>query len=133
VSDATVLLAVPVDEGSSEFVEVEVSRSELRNLEDSGVVLAAADGRRRTAAKFSLSSAIDQAMPAVRAILSSLRDGMGAHSPDEITMQIGLQIGGEAGIIFAKGTTEATVGLTMTWRRGQGEDGSRADANLRQS
>jgi hypothetical protein len=119
VSDAA-LLKVPVDEGSDEFVEVQVSRAELLSLGESGVVLASADSSRFEATAFSLSSAIDQIMPALRVILSRLRNGV--HSPDEITMELGLQIGGEAGVFFAKGTSEATVAVTMTWRRTAGEN-----------
>lgn len=111
----TILLKVPVGDGSDEFVEVQVSQAELMNLSDSGVVLASVGSSRFEAATFSLSSAMDRVMPAVRVILGRLRAGV--DTPDELTMQLGLQIGGEAGVYFAKGTAEATVAVTMTWRR----------------
>jgi hypothetical protein len=118
-----VLLKVPVGDGSNEFVEVQVARDELPG--ESGVVLASDDGSRFEAAGFSLASAMDRVMPALRVILSRLR--VGVQSPDEITMKLGLQIGGEAGIFFAKGTTEASVAVTMKWCRSAGADGSDAD------
>jgi hypothetical protein len=111
-----VLLRVPVGDGSGESVEVQVSRSELQGLSESGVVLASDDGSRFEAVTFSLASAMDRVMPALRVILSRLRAGV--HSPDEVVMELGLQVGGEAGVFFAKGTAEATVAVTMTWRRG---------------
>jgi hypothetical protein len=132
------LLRVPVGDGSGEFVEIQVTRAELQNVSESGVVLASDDGSRFEAAGFSLASAMDRIMPALRVILGRLRDGV--HSPDEITMDLGLQIGGEAGIFFAKGTSEATVAVSMTWRRaaaageqgageqGAGEQGDSSDA-----
>jgi hypothetical protein len=108
-----VLLKVPLGEGSDDFVEIQVGRSELLGLSEGGVALASADGSR--SASFSLSSAMDRVMPALRVILGRLHSGM--HSPDEITLQLGLQVGGESGVFFAKGTAEATVAVTMTWRR----------------
>jgi hypothetical protein len=123
VPDA-IVLEVPVGDGSDDCVEIEVSRSELLNLSADGVVLASADGSR--SASFSLSSAMDRVMPAVRVILSRLRSG--THSPDEITLQLGLQVGGASGVFFAKGTAEATVAVTMTWRRAPGGNGADPDA-----
>jgi hypothetical protein len=108
----TVLLRVPVGDGSDEFVEVQVSRTELRGLSESGLVLASDDGSRFEAAGFSLASAMDRVMPALRVILVRLRAG--AHSPDEVNMTLGLQIGGETGVFFAKGTAEASVAVSMT-------------------
>jgi hypothetical protein len=119
------LLKVPVGDGSGEFVEIEVSRAELQDLSESGVVLASDDGSRFEAATFSLASAMDRVMPALRVILGRLRAGI--HSPDEITMELGLQVGGEAGVFFAKGTAGATVAVTMTWRRGSASEGEGAD------
>lgn len=122
----TALLKVPVGDGSGEFVEVQVARAELQDLSESGVVLASDDGSRFEAATFSLSSAMDRVMPALRVILGRLRSGV--HSPDEITMELGLQVGGEAGVFFARGTAEATVAVTMTWRRAADKDEAGADA-----
>jgi hypothetical protein len=122
----TALLKVPVGNDQDGFVEVEVSRAELVGLSDSGVVLASDDGSRFEAATFSLSSAMDRVMPAVRVILGRLRTGTG--SPDEVTVELGLQIGGEAGVFFAKGTAEATVAVTMTWRRADEQSGAGPDA-----
>lgn len=118
----TLLLKVPVGDGSDEFVEVQVSRDELPGLGGSGVILASDDGLRFEAAGFSLASGMDRVMPALRVILARLRRGV--HSPDEITMELGLQIGGEAGVFFAKGTAEASVSVRMTWRGMPSTDGS---------
>jgi hypothetical protein len=115
------LLRVPVGDGSGDFVEIQVARAELGDLSESGVVLASDDGSRFEAAGFTLASAMDKVMPALRVILDRLRAGV--HSPDEITMNLGLQIGGEAGVFFARGTVEATVAVSMTWRRRAAADG----------
>jgi hypothetical protein len=112
----TVLLKVPVGDGTDDFVEVQVSRSELVDLTESGVVLASASGSRFESAGYTLADAMSRVMPALRVILGHLRDGV--HAPDEITMDVGLKVGGESGFVFAKGTAEATIAVSMTWRRG---------------
>src|SRR5262245_36671175 len=42
----TVLLKVPVGDGTEDFVEIEIARAELQGGQQSGVVLAADDGSR---------------------------------------------------------------------------------------
>jgi hypothetical protein len=122
----TALLKVPLGDGSGEFVEIQVSRAELLDLSESGVALASNDGSRFETAAFSLSSAMDRVMPAVGVILGRLRSTV--PSPDELTIELGLQVGGEAGVFFAKGTAGATIAVTMAWRRAAGDDGTSPDA-----
>jgi hypothetical protein len=110
-----VLLRVPIDDKSEEFIEVQVAADELGQTLPTGPQPAADDGARIKKAGFTLSSAMDGVMPALRVILGKLRDGV--HSPDEITMTLGLQIGGETGIVFAKGAAQASVEVTATWRK----------------
>jgi len=99
VSEA-LLIKVPVGDGADDVIEVQVSRAELDGLEESGVVLAAG-GRRLDVTAFSLASAVDHVMPALRTIAGRLRGGV--HAPDEVTMQMGLQIGGETGFLLCEG------------------------------
>jgi hypothetical protein len=40
---------------------------------------------------------------------------------------MGLQFGGETGFYFAKGTAEASIAVTMTWRRPEVWPGGSAD------
>lgn len=108
-------MKLPVGDGTDDVIEVEASRFEVEGLQESGVVLAASDGDRFEARAFSLASAVDHVLPALRTVVGRLRGGV--HAPDEVTLQIGLQIGGETGFVFAKGTAEANIALTMTWRR----------------
>lgn len=112
------LIKVPVGDGADDVIEVQVSRAELDGLEESGVVLAAG-GSKLDVTAFSLASAVDHVMPALRMLADRLRGGVDA--PDEVTMQMGLQIGGETGFYFAKGTAEASIAVTMTWRKAQAE------------
>jgi hypothetical protein len=66
-------------------------------------------------APYSLASSLDRVMPALRTIITRLRTD--EHSPDEIGMQLGLKVGGEAGLVFAKGTAEATFTVSLTWHK----------------
>lgn len=114
----TVLLKVPVGDGTDDVVEVQVSRSDLAGLAESGVVLASGSGGRFEAVGYSLADVMNRVMPALQVVLGRLRDG--AHAPDEVTMDVGLRIGGETGLVFAKGTAEANIAVSMTWRRRAG-------------
>jgi Trypsin-co-occurring domain 1 len=111
-SMAVVLLKVPLDEASAEFIEVEIDR---REFEDA-VELAADDrGRDVARAPFNLAASMDRVLPALRIILARLRSD--ELAPDEIGMHLGLKVGGETGLVFAKGTAEATFTVTATWRK----------------
>lgn len=114
-----VLLKVPVGDGGDDVIEVQVSRADLDGLEESGVVLAADNGGRLGVAAFSLASAADHVVPALRTIVRRLSGGV--HAPDEVTMQLGLQFGGETGFFFAKGSAEANIAMTLTWRNSRDE------------
>jgi hypothetical protein len=107
--DPVVLLKVPVEDDSDEFVEVEIDYDDLTD----GVQLASRPGEGAARAAFSLSSALDRVLPALRAIVARLRGA--EHAPDEIAMEIGLKVGGEQGLIFTKGTAEATFTVSLTW------------------
>ncbi len=40
-----------------------------------------------------------------------------ATNPDECTVEFGLKIGGETGVIVAKGTAEVNFSVSLTWKR----------------
>lgn len=111
----SVLMKVPIGDGSDDFIEAKVSLHEAEGLQESGVVLAAAGSDKFEATTFSLTSAIEHVVPALKMVVGRLRGGV--HAPDEMTLQVGLQIGGETGFVFAKGSAEANIALTMTWHR----------------
>jgi hypothetical protein len=39
--------------------------------------------------------------------------------PGETTVQFGLKMGGETGMIIAKGTAEVNFAVTMSWKPGE--------------
>ena len=49
-------------------------------------------------------------------LLDSLRRGMKSFQPDKVTLEFGLQIGGEAGVpLVTKGTAQANVKVSVEW------------------
>jgi hypothetical protein len=108
---ASVLLRVPVDGSSDEFIEVEVDRRDLGDA----VELNAGSSDRAALAPYTVASSFDRVMPALTTILTRLRTA--EHAPDEIGMQLGLKVGGETGLVFARGSAEATFTVTLSWRK----------------
>src|SRR5262249_11747222 len=79
-----------------------------------GVQLASEEGRAARATQ-SLTDAFRRIGPAVDVVLGNLRGA--ARSPDEIELEFGLKVGGEAGLIFAKGSAETAFKVRLTWKR----------------
>jgi hypothetical protein len=102
------LVEVPVDGGGSLLVEVSEEdlpgRLEFAALRPGEIVARAGE---------SLGQAIDQLGPAIRTI----RDHLAAMSPDETTVEFGIILGAESGIVIAKGTTQVHFTVKLAWRR----------------
>jgi surfactin synthase thioesterase subunit len=64
-------------------------------------------------ARQSLEQALDQIKPAMRAVF----DRLVAMSPDEMSVEFGLTLGAETGVVVAKGTSEMHFAVTLTWQR----------------
>lgn len=57
-------------------------------------------------------------------ILKTVREGATALEPNKVTLQFGLQVGGETGIPFvSKGTAQANVTVTIEWELNQNKGG----------
>jgi len=105
-----VYLEVPVEGGGRLLVEV--SAAELPgDLELAG----ARPGEVVARARQTLEQALDQIKPALRAVL----DRLVAMSPDEVSVEFGLTLGAETGVVVAKGTSEMHFAVTLGWKRPQ--------------
>jgi hypothetical protein len=67
----------------------------------------------------SVEQAMDEVKPAIQAVLGRLA----AMAPAEVTVEFGLLLGAETGVIIAKGSGEVHFDVTLTWKRP--EDGGR--------
>jgi hypothetical protein len=74
------------------------------------------DGKRSAAvAGHSLAASLNSVLPALSEIFARLRSA--ATGSDEMTLQFGLRVGGQTGLVFVSGGADATIGVTVTWRK----------------
>jgi hypothetical protein len=106
-----VLLQVPLEDGDGGgTVLVEADRGDIPG----GLTLASPEpGQAAARAARSLSSSLEQLEP----VLRTVKDKLVAAAPEHFTVEFGVKIGGESGIILAKGTAEVNLKITMTWDR----------------
>ncbi|MCQ0025433.1 hypothetical protein M4914_22515 [Streptomyces somaliensis DSM 40738] len=64
-------------------------------------------------ARVSLQEALDELGPALAHVFGALR----RLGPQEVVVDFGLKVGGEGGIVVAKGTTEVNFAVRLLWRR----------------
>lgn len=64
-------------------------------------------------AKETLESALAQVTPALKSVASRLRD----LSPDDLTVEFGLTLTAETGIVVAKGSAEVHFTVTLAWSK----------------
>jgi len=105
---AEVLMEVPLSGGDS--VVVEVDRREVP-----GELVLATSKPHQVAARAAetLEQTLDKVKPALHAVSSWARSA----SPDECCVEFGLKLGGESGVIIAKGTAEVNFVVKLTWRK----------------
>ena len=108
----TYLLGMPLERGSDEVLVFEVDRSEISG----DLVLALTDPEKladRT--RLTLQEALENLKPSLQKIVHLLRE----LSPDETVVEFGLKIGGEMGVLIAKGTAEVNFSVRMSWKQEQ--------------
>lgn len=103
------LIEVPVAGGGQ--LVVQASDADM----PAELVLAARPGEIATRASHTLEQALDQLKPAVGAI----RDRLAAMAPDQVTVEFGIVLGAETGVVVAKGSTEVHFTVSLTWQRPQ--------------
>ncbi len=114
-NSVAVLVQVPIEdvEGGA-VVLVESDREEIPG----GLTLASPEpGQAAAKAARSLSASLEQLEP----VLRTVKDKLVASAPEHFTVEFGVKLGGETGIILAKGTAEVNLRITMTWDREPGK------------
>ncbi|MGB8943775.1 MAG: CU044_2847 family protein [Streptomyces sp.] len=82
------------------------------DLDGTDLELAAGNGLlART--RMSLQEALEQVKPTLAMVAETLRE----LGPDEAEVEFGLKMGGETGVIIAKGTAEVNFAVRLTWNR----------------
>ena len=105
----TVLIQVPLDDTEDgAMVLVEADRGDIPG----GLALASPDpGQVAAVAVRSLSASLERLEP----VLRTVKDKLVASAPEHFTVEFGVKLGGETGVILAKGTAEVNLKITMTW------------------
>jgi hypothetical protein len=98
-------------------------------LEDGGVLLVQAEapdsadglglaspGERLTKAGETLESALDKVTPGLKSVVGKLRE----LNPDGVSVEFGLTLGAETGVVVAKGSAEVHFTVTLAWGTGNG-------------
>jgi hypothetical protein len=78
------------------------------------LVLASPDepGKVAERARVTLEEALAKLKPSLQKVVHLLKD----MSPDETVVEFGLKIGGETGLIIARGTAEVNFTVRMSWK-----------------
>ena len=59
---------------------------------------------------------LDQALARLKPSLRKMMDVLKDLGPDEAEVEFGLKIGGETGVVIAKGTAEVNFVIRMSWK-----------------
>ena len=112
----TELVRVPLDTG--EVLVAEVERADI--VTDDVVLASPTPGKAMTQLSTTLEAGLQSLAPALSRVVSFLKEA----APDTVSVEFGMKLGGETGIILAKGTVEANFAVKLEGRRA--EQGSQA-------
>lgn len=105
------LLGLPVGSDGDDVLVFGVDRSDV--LDD--LVLASPDlGGVADRARVTLEEALAKVKPSLHEIVHLLQE----LAPEHTEVEFGLKIGGETGVIVAKGTAEVNFTIRMSWKSG---------------
>ncbi|MDY7088267.1 MAG: CU044_2847 family protein [Actinomycetota bacterium] len=103
------LLEFPVGEGVDAVVTFEVDPGELP---DELVLAANAESPVAGRVRISFEEALQQLKPSLQRVGALVRE----LAPSEASVEFGLKMGGETGVIVAKGNAEANFKLALVWK-----------------
>lgn len=101
------LVRVPLENG--EFLIAEVDQVDIP--EESVVLASPEPGRAVARAAHTLESSLLSLRPALAGLTETLK----ALTPQEVSIEFGVKLGGETGVILAKGTAEVHFTVHVQW------------------
>ena len=123
----TVLVSVDTGTGNDAFIVVEVDDALVR---EDQVVLASRDPAKAIIKLAeTLQVSFDRTLGVVSEMLLRLRSL--PNAPDQAEIQFRLKMGGEAGLIFARGSSEVNFQVTMSWQRPTPESAAKTEPEPR--
>ncbi|MGW2230919.1 CU044_2847 family protein [Streptomyces formicae] len=105
---AELVMALGNDDGATAVFEVDGEQL------GSDLDLAAGGDGVVARAHLTLQEALDRVRPALAHVAQTVRE----LKPDETEIQFGLKMGGETGVIIAKGTAEVNFAIRVVWKSG---------------
>ena len=102
------LVEFPLARGGTVRVEVE----------EVGIARAGRAGEVVAVAQQTLEKALDPIRPIAEGILAKLHDL--AETPDRVSVEFGVKLSAEVGVIVARGTAEANFTVQLEWHRPAG-------------
>jgi hypothetical protein len=108
------LLSVPVGQETDDIVVFEVDRGEIA---DDLVLATSEPGKVVARARTTLEDALTGLKPSLAKVVHVLQE----IAPGETTVEFGLKMGGETGVIIAQGTAEVNFTVSMSWKSGKPE------------
>jgi Trypsin-co-occurring domain 1 len=109
----TELIRVPLGDG--EYLVAEVDKLDIPGDE---VVLAAPEPGRAAA---QLTGKLEAGLRAIRPAVAELVEALKGSGPETISVEFGVKIGGETGVILAKGTADVNFKVALEWKRASGD------------
>lgn len=103
------LIRVPLENGECIIAEVD-----QRDIPSSEIVLAAAQPGKALA---EMSGKLETGLRTIRPAVTELVEALKGSGPETISVEFGIKIGGETGVILAKGTAEVNFKVSMEWKR----------------
>lgn len=100
---------VPVGEGGEDFVRVQIHEV------DESLIRVGRGGRSIARAEQSLDEMLDTVRPVADSFVGRFR-GL-VHAPDEITLEFGVSLSAEAGVVIASTATVANFSVSLTRNR----------------
>jgi hypothetical protein len=105
----TELVRVPL--GNGEYVVAEVDRVDIPG---DAVVLASPEPGKAIA---QVPAKLEASLRAIRPVVDELVEALKHSGPETINVEFGVKIGGETGVILAKGTAEVNFKVALEWKR----------------
>lgn len=106
LGDGGVLAVEAASPGGEGGLELAAPRERLKKAEE----------RLRSSGE-TLESALDKVSPGLKTVAAKLR----ALSPDQATIEFGLTVTAESGVVVAKGSAEVHFTVTMMWNGANGD------------
>lgn len=103
------LLGLPVSADGDDVLVFEVDRSEVS---DDLVLASDEPGKVADRACVTLEQALAKLKPSLHKVVGLLKE----MSPGETVVEFGIKVGGETGVIIAKGTAEVNFTVRMSWK-----------------